>query len=732
MIERRFDIQFVAALALREKQIQQNYRPIIAVHKWFARRPGTLFRGVLLSEFAEKPLAQSFYEGHEFTQLSVLDPFMGGGTTLLEANRLGCAITGLDVNPMSYWIVREEIESLDLPGYKKVAAGIRRRLEAQLGDLYRTSCLKCTSPYAQVKYFLWVKTQPCRKCSYPIDLFPSYLIAEDVRHTANVFACWHCKKLFESIARKHPGKCTHCGKEPRVDIKARKGHCTCPRCGEMNRFPTDGGCPPAHRLFGIEYHCDRCKRTNKGRFFKTPEAGDLARYEKASARLARLTEQFIPQDRIPPGDETERLHRWGYKQYCDLFNARQWRGLELLCREITLVRDAKIRRALATNLSDLLRYQNMLCRYDSMALKSLDIFSIHGFPVGQIQCESNFLGIAGKMGVIGSGGLLNIIEKFTKAKAYCFRPFEIRHEGRHKVPVFIEGEWIGEERNGAGPLQRRSVNLSCANAMDVVLPPQSFDAVLTDPPYFGNVQYAELMDFCYVWLRKLAGKSESTFVNASTRNGNELTANASMGRGFDHFAQGLSQAFQNVAKSLKAGSPFVFTYHHNKLEAYYPIALAILDAALVCSASIPCPAEMGGSIHINGTGSSIIDSVFVCRTTGRVPRKWLAKNADELAVLILGELQELCEAGVKPTSGDVRCITFGHLVRLAVWNLRGGWKRNLDVATRRQTVANWIAQFGGAELVQAKVAKNKPTPQLRSFLHDQASPDARHSDEIPF
>jgi hypothetical protein len=39
MIERRFNIPFVAGMALREKQIQQNYRPVIAVHKWFARRP---------------------------------------------------------------------------------------------------------------------------------------------------------------------------------------------------------------------------------------------------------------------------------------------------------------------------------------------------------------------------------------------------------------------------------------------------------------------------------------------------------------------------------------------------------------------------------------------------------------------------------------------------------------------------------------------------------------------
>ncbi len=45
MIEKNFDIAFITDLALREKQIQQNYRPIIAVHKWFARGRGLCFGG---------------------------------------------------------------------------------------------------------------------------------------------------------------------------------------------------------------------------------------------------------------------------------------------------------------------------------------------------------------------------------------------------------------------------------------------------------------------------------------------------------------------------------------------------------------------------------------------------------------------------------------------------------------------------------------------------------------
>jgi hypothetical protein len=85
-IERRFDISLIASLALKEKQIQQNYRPIIAVHKWFARRPGTLFRGLLLSEFAsDRRLDESYFNGQDFEGKVVADPFMGGGTPLVEA-----------------------------------------------------------------------------------------------------------------------------------------------------------------------------------------------------------------------------------------------------------------------------------------------------------------------------------------------------------------------------------------------------------------------------------------------------------------------------------------------------------------------------------------------------------------------------------------------------------------------------------------------------------------------
>lgn len=158
-IEKQYDVSFISNLALREKQIQQNYRPIIAVHKWFARRPGTLFRGLILSEFQKEALRESFYRSHDFNGLTVADPFMGGGTPLIQANRVGCDIAGYDINPMAYWIVREEIEHLDLQDYRRAALALRSGLENRIGHLYRTTCLKCGSKEAHVKYFLWVKVR---------------------------------------------------------------------------------------------------------------------------------------------------------------------------------------------------------------------------------------------------------------------------------------------------------------------------------------------------------------------------------------------------------------------------------------------------------------------------------------------------------------------------------------------------------------------------------------------
>ena len=465
----------------------------------------------------------------------------------------------------------------------------------------------------------------------------------------------------------------------------------------------------------------------------------MANLEEAARRLSGISPCYIPEAEIPSGDETNRLHRWGYSQYREMFNHRQLLGLEFSARFIAHQSDDRVKNALATNLSDLLRYQNMVCRYDSRALKSLDIFSIHGFPVGLIQCESNFFGIMPSHGslCVGSGGWANIIEKYKKAKSYCDHPFEVRFSGKTKQTVSIPDEWIGDHLNGDTGIPSRKVYLSCRDAAEVELSPGTLDAVFTDPPYFGNVQYAELMDFCYVWLQKIIGKSFPAFQKNSTRSPQELTGNADMGRGIEHFTQGISAVFRKMAMALKPASPLAFTYHHNKIEAYYPVAVAILDAGLTCSASLPCPAEMGASIHISGTGSSIIDTIFVCRTTGVMQGKWLADSPKALAEIVRQDINLLKAGHVNPTPGDIRCITYGHLIRLAIWHLRKGWAGTEAVATRMTRVADWIRFFGGWSEVEkfigdpGRAVKEKDEVSIFS-VHEPLSGFGDPNVEIPF
>jgi adenine-specific DNA methylase len=503
MIERQFDVPVVARLARREKQIQQNYRPVIGVHKWFARRPGALFRALLLAEFAdEQPLVAAYFGGHDLGPLIVGDPFMGGGSPLLEANRVGCHVVGADINPMAYWVVRQEIAHLDRPRFVGAASRVVETVEDQIGPLYETTCPDCGNTRARAKYFLWVKRQACVLCDEPIDLFPSYVLAKNKRHPNYVLVCPECGTLNEvNRLEKPPGamRCRTCSAHLLTKGPARRNRCSCPHCGHSNQYPRPQSGPPEHRLFALEYFCPVCRPAHRGRFFKVPDDADFARLEEAAHLLESSSRVFVPTDAIPPGDETARLHRWGYRSYDQLFNSRQLLGLNTLAEAIAAIADRTVRHALLTVFSDALRYQNMLCRYDSYALKILDIFSVHGFPVSLVQCENSLLGTPR----IGSGGFRHFVQKYNTAKAYCERPFEVSL-GLPKRRISTQGERIGAILADSFPRRDdpKSAYLRSVSADRLELPPASLDAVLTDPPYFANVQYAELMDFCYVWLRK--------------------------------------------------------------------------------------------------------------------------------------------------------------------------------------------------------------------------------------
>lgn len=155
-----------------------------------------------------------------------------------------------------------------------------------------------------------------------------------------------------------------------------------------------------------------------------------------------------------------------------------------------------------------------------------------------------------------------------------------------------------------------------------------------------------------------------------------------MGRDLAHFTAGLSAVFTHYAAALKRGRPFVFTYHHNDASAYVPLVVAVLDAGLDCTAVLPVAAEMGASLHISGTGSSVLDSVFVCRHDEQ-PR------AGDIPEDLAHDIADMRAAGVRVTQGDAWCLGAGHAAKAAMNALRPTWNPTdvLDARMHRAAAA---------------------------------------------
>ena len=116
---------------------------------------------------------------------------------------------------------------------------------------------------------------------------------------------------------------------------------------------------------------------------------------------------------------------------------------------------------------------------------------------------------------------------------------------------------------------------------------------------------------------------------------------------------------------------------------------------------------MGGSIHIHGTGSSIVDTVFVCRDRGHHVARMLFETRSSLPQ-IDRELDELSAAGMKPTAGDIRCIAFGHLTRMAIWRLRAEWDAARSTAAKLESIRLAMDALATVDEVRAALEGAKP------------------------
>ena len=280
-LEVDFPILAVNGLAAIEASSGPTKKPIYQMSKWWARRQPSVFRSMLIAAATKAPgdpshaaklVWDNYYANHQmkgaFKHLRVVDNFMGGGTTLVEGSRLGMQMVGNDLNPVAWFVVKQEFANVDLEEVKKLLADIEAEVKPQIMPYYCCDGPEgekgtwthlptnnvmpadfdpLTIPREQRKdyryegpetiYTFWAKHGPCQVtgCGHRTPIMTSPVMAVKtltVKHWEHT--CGECGEAFdveEEAARMAPDATFYVApSEPAYSVLDRKKGVICPHC----------------------------------------------------------------------------------------------------------------------------------------------------------------------------------------------------------------------------------------------------------------------------------------------------------------------------------------------------------------------------------------------------------------------------------------------------------------------------------------------------------------------
>ncbi len=627
----------ISELAQQESWRKEIHRPLYHIHKWWATRLGSVFRGITLGALKdeESDIWKDFYKRHDLSGKVVLDPFMGSGTTLGEALKLGARAIGCDINPVSTFLVRQAFTRVTERELQAAFANLEASVAPQIRNYYQTRDPK-TGEKIPVLYFFWCKivTTPTGDA---VPLFSRYVFARHAspkKHPNAQVLCPACWRILEGRYDSASLECPHCRHcfDPQ-DGPADGQYVTAPDGSrhKIRDLLPDDGAPPAHRLYAL-----LALRPNGEKVYLPARPEDHALYAEAESRLSE-EKLPLPTLAVRQGHNTAQARRYNYYNWRDFFNSRQLLCLGLLLRNILRIRDRRVREQMLCLFSSTLEFNNLFCSYKGEGTGAVrHMFSHHILKPERVPLENSVWGTDKSSGTFST----LFRSRLLRAKRYLDAPFELELQRN------LFGERCGTRRTLASdPLDPTSVNtwdelrgpaqtvmILNGDSASLPLPEACVDAVITDPPYFDFVHYSELSDFFFAWLSPVLANRYPWMRRPNCSDSGEVQHKEPRS-----FARQLGGVLSECHRVLKPEGVLAFSFHHSRPEGWAAIHEAIERAGLIVVASHPVHAELRVSSPKTAAKDPIsLDAILVCRKQGDstaldTPARTPARKAEALA-----------------------------------------------------------------------------------------------------
>lgn len=690
LIEDYLPLDVINAIAGKEKKHPKH--PVALVHYWPARRPITASRAAIYAALVPAPKSDKEREEaaafvaklaafkidpkilkQAVAQIRahnggdaprVLDMFAGGGAIPLEAARLGCESHAVDYNPVAHII---ELCTLVYPqtfgmglakDVERWGNRVMDRVKAEVEDLYPAVTLPKSkviadqldlfggnsdqvSRNAEPVSYIWAKTVPCRRpgCPAQVPLVQQSWLRKKGGAIASVpKAVGKNKRLqWEIVAGQSAKEIGRAHSKQTGSGQATCVACSTPVPSDYVKEMSIAG-RMSEVLAAVVVDGWRSKLYLPPDTTTTPDPGLCA------TRLEKLLEDtgFAPLDELMNTEDSTTIAGRGYgiSRWRELFTPRQLLVLFTLVKHIRQAHKEMLEEGLDEERT------KAVTTFLAMAFGRL-VNSFTKFCRWQGQDQKT-------IAAIGDRQALKMIYDFSEINPFA------KTAGCLPFAIANEAYCIRELSKIKSPTA-----VSRGNAEKLFFEAETFDAVVTDPPYYSSIYYADLSAFFYVWLRRMVGdlypehftlpgppKRREAVAQPSEHDGDSEKAE-------DHYRTIMEKSFVEARRVLKPGAPLVCVYAHKTTEGWATLIKALMNARLTVTEAWPVQTEARGRTNAL-EAAALSDSIFF------VARRRQEERRGEYETEVQPELEHIARERVKTLWAGGKGIAGADLLMAAV------------------------------------------------------------------